>query len=91
MISDLKETPCGRLRHLTHLVVIFRDNALCSMKSFFFFLHHFNIYEVDHVGREGNAIAHKLARHAQFFYDMEVWWLSMPNLIVQNIIVDSIC
>lgn len=28
-------------------------------------LHHFNKFEAQHVGREGNAIAHKLARHAQ--------------------------
>ncbi|XXG79379.1 hypothetical protein AAC387_Pa09g0464 [Persea americana] len=36
-------------------------------------LQHFNSYEGTHVGSEGNAVAHKLARHAQFVDDMEVW------------------
>ena len=28
-------------------------------------LNHFNIFEVHHVGSDGNAVAHKLARHVQ--------------------------
>ena len=54
-------------------------------------LQHFNSYEVVHVEREGNAVAHKLARHAQFVDDMEAWWYPTPDLIMQNVIVDSLC
>ncbi|XXG53903.1 hypothetical protein AAC387_Pa03g1920 [Persea americana] len=52
---------------------------------------HFKSYEVTHVGREGNAIAHTWARYAQFIDDIEVWWFSVPNLIMQNVIGDSMC
>ncbi|XXG86241.1 hypothetical protein AAC387_Pa11g1173 [Persea americana] len=43
------------------------------------------------IERESNALAHKLAGHAQFVDDTNVWWFSMPKLIMQNVIEDSTC
>ena len=41
----------------------------------------FTSYEAAHVGREGNEVAHKLARHAKFVEDMRVWWDQVPDFI----------
>ncbi|XXG80046.1 hypothetical protein AAC387_Pa09g0995 [Persea americana] len=51
-------------------------------------LNHFINFEVYHVGREGNATAHVLTRHAQCVDDIVVWWHSTPVLIKQYVSVD---
>ncbi|XXG80166.1 hypothetical protein AAC387_Pa09g1097 [Persea americana] len=53
-------------------------------------LNHFIKFEVYHVGREGNAAAHVLARHPQYADDMVEWWHSTPILIKQYVSVDAI-
>ena len=52
-------------------------------------LNHFIKFEVYYVGREGNAAAHVLARHAQYVNDMVVWWHSTIVLIKQYVSVDA--
>ncbi|XXG88418.1 hypothetical protein AAC387_Pa12g0627 [Persea americana] len=44
-------------------------------------LDRFNNFEVQHVGRKGNEVAHNLARHAQHVDDMVVWWQSTLDLV----------
>ncbi|XXG41805.1 hypothetical protein AAC387_Pa01g2194 [Persea americana] len=53
-------------------------------------LNRFIKFEVYHVGREGNAVAHVLARHAQYVDDMVVWRHSTSVLIKQYVSVDAI-
>ena len=50
-------------------------------------LNHFITFEVYHVGREGNVVAHKLARYAKYVNDMVDWWHSTPDLIKQYVSV----
>lgn len=54
-----------------------------------FLLNYLNKFEASHVGREGDVVAHKLGRHAQYVDGMVVWWHSAPNLIKQHVSVDS--
>lgn len=52
-------------------------------------LNRFNNFEVQQVGREGNVIAHNLARHAQYVNDMVMWWFSTPDLVKKYVCVDA--
>lgn len=58
------------------------DEIKCLMASF-------KSMEVPHVGRNGNVVAHLLARHAQFVEEMSVWWFSFSDLIKQYVTTDS--
>ncbi|XP_018860262.1 uncharacterized protein LOC109021962 [Juglans regia] len=42
-----------------------------------------------HVYREGNMVAHKLARNAFKIESMEVWWNCIPNCISQTVWFDE--
>ena len=42
------------------------------------------------MGRSGNVVAHKLARHAQFTDSTGVWWFFIYDLIQQNVVIDAI-
>ena len=54
-----------------------------------FMPNHFKKFEVQHVGREGNVVTHKLARHSPYVDDMVVWWDSTPYLIKQYVSIDA--
>lgn len=53
-------------------------------------LNRFNNFELQHVGRDGIAITHNLARHAQEVGDMMVWWRSTQDLVKQYVFLDAV-
>lgn len=53
-------------------------------------LNRFNNFKMQHEGREGNEVAHNLARHAQHVDDIVVWWHSNLDLVNQYVFVDAI-
>ncbi|KAF5468889.1 hypothetical protein F2P56_013000 [Juglans regia] len=46
-------------------------------------LSHLNEYQVQHVIRGGNQVAHFLAKHAWSVYDLEMWMGSVPSFLHQ--------
>ncbi|XP_041009383.1 uncharacterized protein LOC121253437 [Juglans microcarpa x Juglans regia] len=52
-------------------------------------LSHFNKYQVQHVIRGGNQVAHFLAKHAWSVYDLEMWMGFVPSFLHQYIWLDQ--
>lgn len=45
----------------------------------------FPCYSIQHVGRLGNEVAYRLARHACNLEDVAIWWNSYPDFVYHNV------
>ena len=51
---------------------------------------HFNYWTASHVGRNGNMVAHHLAKQALFEDDCTVWVEDTPHFVSQQVLMDVI-
>ncbi|KAF5475513.1 hypothetical protein F2P56_007313 [Juglans regia] len=52
-------------------------------------LSQFQSYDILHVGRQGNGIAHKMARHARVVENTLQWWFHPSDFIKASLEVDA--